>query len=374
MDSQVDERPMQETLPAELMRPHRSPAGWVLLVGLLCLLFGVAGGWALRTILEPPDDVLASPGFTLVEARQGSVGQALRLNTSAQWTPESTLVGQASGMVTTVELVDGTEQGQGARLFTVSLRPVVVAVGEIPAFRDLSMGADGLDVAQLQQMLMDLGHDPGEVDGRFDATVRNAVREWQRDLGMIADGVVRVGDIVFVPHLPASLALPPGLEVGVMLSAGDAVLHVLPPSPDFAVVLPEGQARLVEEGVVVEIPRESGTWSGTVTEIRQDPQTGGSLAVLQGENGRPVCGTACRTVPFGDTALLPSVVHVVPEVQGVALPVAAIASTADGQTVVVLESGERVPVVVVASASGMVVVEGLDAGTKVRVPGDGSSG
>ena len=222
---------MQETLPAELMRPHKSPAGWVLLVGLLCLLFGVAGGWALRTLFEPPEDVLASPGFTLVESRRGTVAQSLRLNASVQWIPELTLVGQVSGMVTTVDLVDGEQRGPGTVLFTVGLRPVVVAVGDVPAFRDLSVGAEGLDVLQLQQMLADLGHDPGEVDGRFDATVRNAVREWQGALGVTADGVVRVGDIVFVPRLPASLALPPELQVGVMLSAGGPVLHVLPHRP-----------------------------------------------------------------------------------------------------------------------------------------------
>ena len=190
---------------------------------------------------------------------------------------------------------------------------------------------------------------------------------------MTADGVVRVGDIVFVPRLPASLALPPELQVGVMLSAGGPVLHVLPPSPDFAVVLPEGQARLVDVGVAVEILRESGAWGGTVNEIRLDPQTGGLLAVLYGVDGGPVCGTDCDSVPFGGTTLLPSVVHVVPEVDGVVVPVTAVASTADGQTVVVLESGDRIPVQVVVSASGMAVVEGLDAGTMVRVPGDGTS-
>jgi hypothetical protein len=53
----------------------------------------------------------------------------------------------------------------------------------------------------------------------------------------------------------------------------------------------------------------------------------------------------------------------------VLVPAAALATTADGQAVVVLESGELQQVSVVASASGMAIVEGLGEGQLVRTPG-----
>jgi hypothetical protein len=93
------------------------------------------------------------------------------------------------------------------------------------------------------------------------------------------------------------------------------------------------------------------------------------VAELAGPDGGPVCGGECDQVPFGDATLLPSTIHVVPEVAGVLVPAAALATTADGQTVVVLESGELQQVSVVASASGMAIVEGVDEGQLVRTPG-----
>jgi peptidoglycan hydrolase-like protein with peptidoglycan-binding domain len=45
-------------------------------------------------------------------------------------------------------------------------------------------------VAHLQQMLIDQGYDPGPVDGIFGPRTDAAVREFQRDRGLAADGVV----------------------------------------------------------------------------------------------------------------------------------------------------------------------------------------
>jgi peptidoglycan hydrolase-like protein with peptidoglycan-binding domain len=338
------------------------------------LLTGVAGGWALRAILAPAPDVLASPGFTLVAAQQGAVGQSLRLNTSAQWVPERTAVGQAAGVVTTVELEPGDRAETGTVLFTVDLRPVVVAAGDVPAFRDLSFGASGADVAQLQRMLAALGHYSGSADGNFGQAVTAAVRAWQRELGVSVDGVVRRGDVVFGLDLPARLSLPPEVTVGTVLAGGEPVVHLLPEAPEFSIALPEGQARLVAPGVAVEVSHGDGVWQAEVAEVGQDPETGGLIAALAGVDGRPVCGDECAEVPLGEMTLLSSTIHVVPEVTGVVVPVAAVASTADGQTVMATASGDLVPVTVVASASGMVVVEGIEAGTQVRTPGPRSAG
>src|SRR5919199_747167 len=51
----------------------------------------------------------------------------------------------------------------------------------------------GADVMELQRMLHDLGFDPGAVNGLFDERTTRAIREFQRNAGLAADGVVDVG-------------------------------------------------------------------------------------------------------------------------------------------------------------------------------------
>src|ERR687886_1718210 len=48
----------------------------------------------------------------------------------------------------------------------------------------------GADVTELQRMLNDLGFDPGAVNGLFDERVARATKEFQRNAGLIPDGVV----------------------------------------------------------------------------------------------------------------------------------------------------------------------------------------
>lgn len=358
-------------MPAVTTHPSRrrrllSWTGGVAAVALMLL----AGGWAVRTMLAPAPDVLEAPGYTLVTAVQGTVERSLQLNVSAQWSPESTIANQAAGTVTSVELDAGQEAEPGDVLYTVDLRPVVAAVGEVPAFRDLARGAEGADVAQLQRLLTSLGYYSGRADGRFGGGLYWAVRAWQRDLGLEQDGTVRQGDVVLVPELPARLALDTELEVGAALAGGEELVQLLPSAPRFTITLPEGQTRMVEPGMAVEIPRDDGgAWQAEIAEVRRGEEAG-TVAVLTSVGDDPVCGDACAQVPLQEETLLPSVIHVVPEQSGVTVPTAAVVTTADGQTAAVHESGELLPVSVVASASGTAVVEGVDAGQRVRVPGD----
>src|SRR5918995_358980 len=51
----------------------------------------------------------------------------------------------------------------------------------------------GADVMELQRMLNDLGFDPGAVNGLFDERTARATREFQRNAGLMSDGVVDAG-------------------------------------------------------------------------------------------------------------------------------------------------------------------------------------
>ncbi len=56
-----------------------------------------------------------------------------------------------------------------------------------PAF--LKVGSRGPEVATLQSILKELGYDPGMADGVFGSKTREAVIAFQRDNGLIPDGV-----------------------------------------------------------------------------------------------------------------------------------------------------------------------------------------
>lgn len=53
----------------------------------------------------------------------------------------------------------------------------------------------GDDVAALQQRLLDLGFDPGRCDGIFGVTTDTALREFQRNIGLRADGTLGPGTL-----------------------------------------------------------------------------------------------------------------------------------------------------------------------------------
>ncbi|CAN5876482.1 N-acetylmuramoyl-L-alanine amidase [soil metagenome] len=48
----------------------------------------------------------------------------------------------------------------------------------------------GADVMELQRMLNDLGFDPGAVNGLFDERTAGAIRDFQKNAGLVVDGIV----------------------------------------------------------------------------------------------------------------------------------------------------------------------------------------
>jgi peptidoglycan hydrolase-like protein with peptidoglycan-binding domain len=60
----------------------------------------------------------------------------------------------------------------------------------------LKRGSSGTAVRQLQEALKEAGHDPGPIDGEFGPSTEAAVRAFQHEKGIAADGVV--GDITWL--------------------------------------------------------------------------------------------------------------------------------------------------------------------------------
>ncbi|WP_460802803.1 peptidoglycan-binding protein [Microbacterium sp. GXF6406] len=355
----------------------RKPAITVVAV-VAALALGAGTVWAALTALRPAEDPSEPLPYTYVAVADGAVGSEMSLSAVAEWKLAPVGDNRAEGVVTSIETSAGAEVRQGSVLYSVDLRPVVVAEGAVPAFRSIGEGTTGPDVEQLQQMLADLGFYNNAIDGEAGSGTVAAIKAWQKSLDLDQSGIVEASDVVFVPTIPTRVALDSKVVFrGASLGGGEPVVLGLSTVPIFTVPVTDAQAAMIPTGSRVEITSPNGAvWEGFTAEQVRDAETQTLALTLMGAEGAVICAEACAEIPVGQQTLLPSRIITTDEVIGLVVPSAALITTADGQIAVVDEESRRIPVVVIASARGMSVIEGVDRGTHVRVPAkeDGQAG
>lgn len=120
------------------------------------------------------------------------------------------LPGHASGTVTWVP-----EKGEmltpGDLLYKVDEKPTYWARGDLPMYRVLNSGSEGVDVEQLQRFLQDEGYldDSVAIDGDFGSGTRNAVKAWQDDHGLKKTGSIDASQLLFLPYESLRVAAVP---------------------------------------------------------------------------------------------------------------------------------------------------------------------
>lgn len=338
--------------------------------GLVVACLGFVVGWATFSLFAQPSDVVTDSQYALVAVEEGEVGSSISVASKATWARSPLANNLAAGVVTDVRVSQGSEVTAGTVLYTVDLRPVVIAAGVTPSFRDLQRGVAGADVAQLQDLLTSLGFYAGPVNGTFNGATTAAVREWQAANGVSADGLVRAGDVLFVPELPTRVALDESIIYrGNSVSGGEKVLSGLGISPTFRLAVTDIQAALMPPGAKVEITGPTGaTWLAKISRERTE-ENGAIEIVLESNDQESICGDDCSEVSVdGDTSLLSRVV-LTEQQSGLVVPTSAILTEPDGQAILIDSKGKPWEVVVVVSARGMSLIEGVERGLLVRAPG-----
>lgn len=367
----------EHTQPAGTTELPRRPSWLVVSVALVTVLVvGTAVGWAARVVFTPEQPALATATQTVVAATEGRVGSSLQLNTVAAWATAPAGANAAVGVVTSVVVTPAQQVAPGDVLYTVDLRPVVVAAGAVPSFRALGADARGADVEQLQRLLAAKGYlsESRTISGRADPATVAAVRQWQQDLGVPVDGVVQPADVIYVPELPARVLLDTTvLDRGTRLVGGEAAVRVLAAQPSFTVPLTDTQAGLMPPGTPVQVqPPDGAAWDAEVASVGTPDGADAVLtAVLTGPGGASVCGDRCGVVPATGKSQLPSRVITQPEVSGVVVPTSALRTKPDGTVVVIDEPGVEHPVTVLGTGQGRSVVKGIDSGLGVLAPAPG---
>lgn len=347
-------------------RPGLRVVPWV----VLALAIGLGVGWAAATVFAPPTPQAEESSATFVEVRTDTVGSSMQVAVAATWQTQPVARNRGAGVVTAVEVEYAEQVSAGQVLYRVDERPVVAAAGDVPAYRDMTAGSSGRDVAQLQQFLASSGYGRVPLTGQWRASTTQAVRAWQRALGVVDDGVVRASDLLFVPSLPARVVLDPAVVVrGAVLVGDEDAIAVLSAVPRFEVSLTDDQVLRTAPGDRVDLTYGGSAWQGQVATYATDA-SGAQVAVLEGVNGSALCAEQCAQVPAAGRTLMQGTLILAPEVTGLMVPAAALMTAADGSVEVLSQGGERVAVQVVAEARGLVIVTGVAEGTLVRVPAD----
>lgn len=354
------------------MSTWKSKRRWVGLAAAITVALGAAGavGWALSAVLKPADDPLSSDAVAYAVVTQGEVGATLNLNATASWPAQQAGTNQSSGIVTSVNVSPVEEVVAGTVIYTVDLRPVVIAQGDIPAFRAVSRGVVGADVSQLQELLASLDVYEGIIDGKAEAGTEAAIKAWQKTLGVEQTGVVETADVLYVPTLPSRVVLNgEAINRGASLSGGENAVASLPSSPTFSITATAAQAAQMPAGteVTIETPAGGEPWRTIAAEQAAVPDSDTVKVALISKEGESICGDACTQIPAVGQTTLSAQIETVAPVAGLVVPTAAIRTTASGDSVVVDSGGSERPVKVIASARGMSAIEGVPEGTQVEV-------
>ncbi len=305
----------------------------------------------------------------------------LRLPGTLTYAGSYTLVNQAGPGVFTSLPAPGAVLTRGQVIYRVDGRPIPLFYGEAPEWRQLSAGvADGTDNYELQANLIALGLAPSvlRADNTFDWFTAQAVRSWQASLGLAQTGIVRPGDVIYMPGGIRVTAVEPA--VGMFAQPGQPVLQATSTQHTVIVQLDVALESLVKVGdaVTISLPDGQTRAAATVTSI-------GTVATAPSggnQNGPPreatVTVTIALTDPSAGGGLDQAPVSV--DIAGathkavLAVPITALLAQPDGKyAVLVVANGRRSPVIVTTGLfddGGLVEVTSaeLHEGMLVEVP------
>ncbi|MFC6063652.1 peptidoglycan-binding domain-containing protein [Streptomyces ochraceiscleroticus] len=312
--------------------------------------------------------------------------------------PATTGGGEAGGSGEGAEDADGTKNTDGGADGAKGADGVDDIDGGTPPGRQPAPPAAptplrGMDVKQFETNLQALGYSGFTVDDTYTTLTADAVKRWQKDLGVPGTGKVDAGDIVYASG-PVRIA---GTSVRVGAEAAGSPVSYTRTSRMVTVAAPAADTDWARRGseVTVELP-DGRSVQGKVASVGKDASAAEGEGNAEGEDGGDDAGTKAATVSvvitFDDQESLGrmesgpvTVRYVVEQRKGVlTVPVAALVALAEGGHGLELADGSGkgadgentdgasrfVPVKTGLFANGRVEVSGPEVheGMKVRIP------
>jgi hypothetical protein len=276
-----------------------------------------------------------------------------------------TITSKSQGTITWLPS-EGATVTRGHAVYSVDADRRPLLYGTMPLYRTLQDGVEGKDVELLERNLAKLGYTGFDVDDEFTWATREAVEDWQEDLGLDVTGSVQPGDVVVaggrirVADLKKTLG---DAASGPVLTATGTARQVL-------VNLDVADEHLVKKGMkaTVELP-DGSTVNGRIATV-------GKVATEAGSGSDATTTVEVTVTMTGlkksfDAA--PVDVTIVSEQREdvLAVPVGALLALAEGGYGVQVVDGGTSRYAAVETgmfADGKVEVTGIDEGTTVAVP------
>jgi hypothetical protein len=212
------------------------------------------------------------------------------------------VINQAHGIYTELPAV-GEVISQGHVLYRVNDRPVVLLHGATPAYRTLSIGASGPDVAELNADLVSLGYAYSSQlrpsSSSFGSATATALEKFQAALGLTENGTLALGQAVFEPTALRVTTVPAPL--GGSSQAGETVLQATSTARQVQVALDASQQTNLAVGdkVTITLPDNQITPGvvssvGAVAACPSSSGPGGSSSTSAGP-GTDTCSSSNAT-------------------------------------------------------------------------------
>jgi peptidoglycan hydrolase-like protein with peptidoglycan-binding domain len=208
-----------------------SRKAWVLSAAAVLAVATAIGGVIMMTSAKQATAAARqlSVGTAQVERRtlSATVSQAgtLTYRARSDGSPYS-VINQARGTYTKLPAA-GQVIAQGHVLYRVNDRPVVLLHGSTPAYRNLSAGASGPDVDQLNADLVALGYATRAQlrpkSASFGPATTAAVNKLQAALGVTQNGTLTLGQVVFEPSAVRVTSVT--AQFGGSTQAGETVMQ-----------------------------------------------------------------------------------------------------------------------------------------------------
>ena len=225
-------------------------------LGIIVFALGAGALWIWSPWGSASQDApeAAAPETVTVPVVMGTLTQQLRLNATLGYGAPLELLA-STGTITALP-APGQVISAGEPAYEADGRPVTLLSGERPVWRDLARGVDeGKDVLQLEHNLAQLGFFDREPNTEFDGATADAVKRWQKAIGMPVTGAVAMMDVVAV-NGPSIRVSPVTATLG---QAGVSPLSYTATALHAEAKLTGALARELQVGTPVTVVRPGGT-------------------------------------------------------------------------------------------------------------------
>jgi hypothetical protein len=243
-----------------------------ILIGLGVVVVLAVAATAAYTLLyrpAPPPAAQPAPPQTATITRT-DLSTSVVLNGSLGYGAVTTFTGHKSGTVTWLPAA-GTVVGRGNRLYAVDAKPVVVFLGDTPLYRAIDGTATpGPDITEINANLRALGYRAAPSGSSYTDGTANALKQWQRSLGLDQTGTMAIGDVAVLPATVRvdSLKVQPGAQATADLLGLTSTTKVVTAAIDPAQV----DTSLLKPGGTVALALPDGKKAtGTIASLSSSP-------------------------------------------------------------------------------------------------------